>query len=77
MKKNENGIIPRNYIKDKRNSGGGFGKIRIFFPAKILEGYDILAVTMRTYTPASLPRMPKVNAITSRATVSVIPNMIM
>jgi len=48
----------------------------VFYRAKILDRYDIFTPTMRIYPPASLPRMPRVNAITSRATVSVIPNMI-
>jgi len=38
-------------------------------------GYPLSGV--RIYTVAKLPRMPSVNAITSRATVSTIPSTIM
>ena len=47
------------------------------YRAKIPDGDDIPALPVWGYPPPNLPRIPRVNAITSRATVSVIPSMIM
>jgi hypothetical protein len=44
---------------------------------KTEERDNNFALTKRSYPPASLPRIPNVNAITSKATVSVSPSMIM
>jgi hypothetical protein len=48
-----------------------------FFRAKIRVRYGINVLSTRIHATANLPRIPRVNAITSRATVSVIPSMIM
>jgi len=47
------------------------------YRAKIPDGDDIPALPVRGYPPPNLPRIPRVKAMTRRATVSVIPRMIM